>query len=199
MKTTCKRILTAILCVAIAITTSIGANTAYAAGKKLPLKVTFNGATATLVEDFKADISGTMKTVEAKWGKPNAKEKLDFYDYTRYVWKKGKTTITINDRGDGFVGSIELDIYDKNGAIGGVKAGMKVETALKKLYKIYGKKNVAPLKEGQYAEPEKDAITITGKATGKEIIRIAINSGEYMPVSISIENGKVSSMHFFRS
>lgn len=188
MKTTLKRIITVILCAVLAIT-STGINTAYAA-QKLPLKVTFNGKSATLSKDLTADDRGTVKikTVKTKWGAPK-KEKNGGYIY--YTWKKGKASIQIGDD-NGYIGSIHIEINDKNASVYGVKVGMKKDAALKKLKNATGIKTVKSISDDDY-----EWMNEKGIYNGSE--SIIVNSATYMPISFSLKNGKVSSIYWMRS
>lgn len=97
---------------------------------------------------------------------------------TTYTWKKGKTSIEITDYDveKGGVGSISINIEDKNGSLCGVKTGMKKDDAIKNLQKSLGKKAVS--EDGEY---------------------IMALTGPYMPVQIGLSDGKVSSITWFRS
>ena len=91
-------------------------------------------------------------------GQPVKKEITDYYVET------------------GGVGSISINIEDKNGSLCGVKTGMKKDDAIKNLQKSLGKKAVS--EDGEY---------------------IMALTGPYMPVQIGLSDGKVSSITWFRS
>lgn len=197
MKTLSKRIITAILCAVIAIT-GIGSSTAYAAGKKLPLKVTFNGTSVNLLKDMKKDdyASEKVETIEKKWGKPSKKEAVDDA-YIEYTWKKGKTTIgfTLNTEHNSLF-MYHIDIKDKNGALCGLKVGMKKEMVLKKMQKMFGKKNVIVVKEGQGLSYEDDGKPVPlGEPTGDGDF-VWVNIDGYPSITVLLKNGKVSSIGF---
>lgn len=148
-----------------------------------------------------------IKTVEKKWGKP---DKIEWFVKKAkegwYTWKKGKTTIKLNNfsgKESGDVGGIE--IKDKNGSIYGVKVGMKKETALKKLRKAVGKNSVVVLKEGQQPEGDQEEgcwINFTG-STGEAVSDneiIYVTAGPYMPMQFELtKNGKVKRIYYFNS
>ncbi len=201
MKTTMKRHITALLCAAL-VMTGLEAGTAYAAGKKTPLKVGYRGTTISLIKDLGTstgrDDTPKLSSIKKKWGNP---KKGTSEGMTTYTWKKGKTSIEITDfdAGKDGVGSITVDIRDKNGSLCGVKVGMKRDAAVKKLQKQFGKKVVLVVKEGQQIDMKDDGSYIaTGKATG-EGETIYVYAGPYMPVSIELENGKVTALSFWRS
>lgn len=185
MKTTLKSIIALIVCIATVITSiSAGTGTAYAAGKKLPLKVGFNGTVVTLINDLNTSNRLTsetpkLKKLKEKWGKP---------DQTKHdsrltsIWKKGETSIQITNSSvkDDEIGGITIDIKDKNGSLFGVKVGMKTATALKKLKKVAGNKNVTLNKDG-------------------DDLYIVVVNNTYMPSSFTLTNGKVSSIYWYRS
>lgn len=202
MKTTLKRIIAVILCAIIAIANA-GANTAYAAGKEIPLKVTFNGASANLIKDL--ETSGgrgdtlSLGALEEKWGEPSKKRddgiKSNTAATTTLMWKKGKTYIAIlctdPELENSEAGSITIDMKDKNGAVLGVKVGMKADKAFKILQKTLGKKKVELGKKKGYQ------IKIVKKIS--EATCIQAYAGPYLPIGIGLKNGKVSSIHFWRS
>ena len=139
-KNVIKSIIAIALCMVIALT-GLDARTVSAAENKCPVKVTFNGKTVTLVKDQNDwESTPTLKTLKSKWGKP--KTKTDDSGVKYYTWKKGKTTIQIMDfmANENGIGFTEIQIKDKNGAIWGVKVGMKRAAAIKKIEKATGEK-----------------------------------------------------------
>ena len=194
MKKLFKSIIAAVLCAVIVIA-SIGTNTAYAA-KKTPLKVTFNGKSINLIKDMYSGDAPKIKELEKKWGEAG-KKKLDTY-YSEYTWKKGKTSIKITDHGDGYVGGVTVSVKDKNGAMCGIKVGMKKETALKKLQKLFGEEKVIIQTEGQsISVDENNNPVLEGEPTGDgEHILVCIG---YAPFGPELKNGKVSSISFWMS
>ena len=205
MKITLKSIIALIVCIATVITSiSAGTGTAYAAEKKIPLKVGFNGEEVTLVNDLNEGgrEDTKVKKLEEKWGKPYKTENLGDDGKICYTWKKGKTSIEIINNGIAeprvYVGHIYINIKDKNGSLLGVKVGMKTATALKKLKKIAGNKNTILVKKGQELQTDKNGNYIAkGEATGdgKSIHVTSI----YAPIGFTLKNGKVSSIGFSRS
>lgn len=203
-----KVMLTIALC-AIMVTSGIGAwpVTSYAAGTKQPLSVNFCGTTVKLIRDLN-DWSANpvkFKTVEKKWGKPTKKEQAYDKGMWFYTWKKGKSSITINNFSGlalGDVGGIEIEIKDKNASIYGVKVGMKKATALKKLEKAVGKEKVMVLKEGQQPEGEAENGSFAGAGgeavSDKEVIHVKM--GAYMPMQIELsDSGKVKKIYYMNS
>ncbi len=181
MKTLLKSMLAAVLCAAmITAGISTGAGTACAASKKAPLKVVFDKKAVNLIKDLNTSTgrgdTPKLKKLEEKWGSPSKKK--DESGMTTYTWKKGKTSIEITDYDveKGGVGSISINIEDKNGSLCGVKTGMKKDDAIKNLQKSLGKKAVS--EDGEY---------------------IMALTGPYMPVQIGLSDGKVSSITWFRS
>lgn len=201
MKTTWKCIITAILCVVIAIT-STGMNTAYAAESKPSLKVTFNGKTVILIKVLEdgSEEAVTVVDVVKKLGNPDKKEKLDDF-YTEYVWKKGKSSIGFSnykqsEDADDFLCHFGVRLEGKNDALCGIKVGMKKENALKKLKKMFGKNNICVAKEGQSIQYKNGKYIPKGRPTG---------DGEYINVdaysyvsslSFFLKDGRVSSIRF---
>lgn len=96
MKTAWKRIITAILCAAVA-AYGLCTDAAYAAGKKPPLSVTFDGKSVDMVRvngDGDGDEeSASIDEVVEILGEPDQKEKLDEF-YTFYLWENGKSGIS---------------------------------------------------------------------------------------------------------
>lgn len=213
MKKMLKMVFVAVLCVAMALSDiGGGMDTACATVKRQPLNVNFCGTTVKLVNDLFGDFSEwkpvKMKTVEKKWGKPNKIEWLVKNEEGRYIWKKGKTTISLNNysgKAPGDVGGIDIEMKDTNGSIYGVKVGMKKEKALKKLRKAVGKDRVIVLKEGQqpYGDVQEGSmINFTGStgeaASNNEIIYVT--AGPYMPMQFDLtKNGKVKRIYYFNS
>lgn len=134
-----KRILKVMLVVALCTIIAVpGASpvteTTYAAETKPSLSVNFRGKTVELIKDiYGKEERIKVDAMEKKWGKPNKKEKAYANDSEFwYTWKKGKTTITVNNftGGDpGNVGAIQINIKDKNASMCGVKVGMKKQKA----------------------------------------------------------------------
>lgn len=190
MKTTWKRIITAIICAVIAIT-SIETSMAYAAKKKIPFKVAFNGTSVSLFKDINPGDYSKLKTVEKKWGKPSKKETVGDSYATECTWKKGKTSIHLVGRNaDDCVIRFSIDIKDKNGALCGIKVGMKKETALKKMQNMFGKKNVTVEKyeDGQSVEVPKSEQTGDDESI---IVYLPI----CLPIVFELKGGRVSYMH----
>ena len=181
MKTILKSIIAAILCAAVVIAgISTGSGTAFAASKKVPLKVVFDKTAVSLIKDLNTSTgrgdTPKLRKLEEKWGKPSKKK--DGYGMTTYTWKKGRTSIEVTDYDveKGGVGSISINISDKNGSLCGVKVGMKKANAIKKLEKSLGKQAVQEDEE-----------------------HISALAGPYMPVSIELTDGKVASISWGRS
>lgn len=201
IKKTLKAVIAFMLCAAAIITSiSAGTGTVCAQGKKIPLKVGFNGVEIVLVKDINSGgrEDTKIKTLKAKWGKPKKVE--DNGTTAFYTWKKGKTSIEIcNNTTKGYVGGITVNIKDKNGSLFGVKVGMKKSAVLKKLKKVAGSKNVVVAKEGQnfYFNDDGECI-VEGEPTGDDEY-ICLASSVYMPVSFDLKNGKVKSISWFRS
>ncbi len=202
----------AALCAVITVSGILsGATASYAAEKKQPLKVDFCGKTATLMKDvyqWKQGSQVKIKTIEKKWGKPGKKEPGFDNGTWDYTWKKGKTSITMNNYSGtalGDVGGISIEINDKNASIYGVKVGMKKDQALKNLKKAVGSEKVIVLKEGEWPTGEdKDGCLISltsgsGEATGdKEVIHVAM--GPYLPMQIELTaGGKVKKIYYMNS
>ncbi len=139
---TWKGIAAIMLCMVLALT-GLNVQVASAASGKVPLKVTFKGKTAAFVKDLNnKDFNEypTVKSLTSKWGKPKKSAvKYDAGEAWKYTWKKGKTEIilmtdTRDEKAEISFGKV--DIQDKNGALCGVKVGMKKDTAVKKLKKV---------------------------------------------------------------
>lgn len=181
-----------ILCAVLAIS-GLCVETAYAANKKMSLKVGFKGKTVNLIKDINDEYDRyelSVASVQKKWGKPKTKK---YGDSTMYTWKKGKTTIEVSDfdakkDGKSYVGGITIHIKDKNGSLWGVKVGMKAETALKKIKKALDTENVVDDINDVYG---------VGIAYTKDCI--SAFTGPYMPANFELKNGKVTSIGFFRS
>lgn len=196
-----KRMITVILC-AVMITVGFRAATAYAAKSKPPLKVAWNGAAVSLVKVQKdgSEEAASLETVVDKWGEPDKKVKLDDV-YTQYFWKNGKSTVQFDtcknsDTGDAFLCHFFVQLKGKNDALCGIKIGMKKETAIKKLQKMYGKNNVCAAKEGQNVNLKKGKYVPTGKPTGDDEY-IYVNAYTYvLPLYIDLKDNKVITMRF---
>lgn len=165
MKKKMTSIIAMLLCAILTIT-GICTDTAYAAEKEVPVKVTFNKKTVTVTNKI------TAKSLKKKWGKAK-KETND--SSTIYTWKKGETSISYNDDPD--FRMIEVNIYDKNGKMFGVKVGMKKDAALKILNKTYGVKESDIRSAGE---------------EGKEALKITVP----MVGWVYFEKGKVSGMYY---
>lgn len=194
-----KRILSSIFALCMVFSMLLTAQVNVSAKSAKGLKITFDGKSVTL--NTKSEPK-TLEEVEKIWGKKTrlAGDGEEWNGYA-YVWEKGKSKITImqalgiTDGAGGAEGLGEVDglykvdglgyasieINDKNISAAGVKVGMKGTTALKKLQKAYGKKNVKQIKNG------------------KTYTEIYVNSGNGMPVSYNIKNGKVSNIYWMRS
>lgn len=201
-----KRILKVMLVVALCTIIAVpGASpvteTTYAAETKPSLSVNFRGKTVELIKDiYGKEERIKVDAMEKKWGKPNKKEKAYANDSEFwYTWKKGKTTITVNNftGGDpGNVGAIQINIKDKNASMCGVKVGIKKQKALKKLERTYGKEKVIVLKEGQQPNAERDEndwligfTSSTGeKTSNKEVIYVAMG---YSPMQVLLTKSGV--------
>lgn len=179
-----------VLCVCFVLS-GISAETAFAANKKFPLKVTFNGVEASMdkdLYDMNAD-KGTISSLKKSWGKPKTSKDGDA---TSYSWEKGKSYVWLYDRQPeypGGEGPLMIDIKDKNGAVWGVTVGTKKDAALKKLKKVFGAKKVY--------KKEEDAWNFGGIVVNKKSIEAF--AGPYGPVTYKLKNGKVSSIYFFHS
>lgn len=141
MKKAFTSILAIILCAMIAVT-GISVETAYAANKAVPFKVTFNKKSVTLSKDTEKGIEKVnVKTLTKKWGEPD--QHID--GYTVYVWKKGKSEIIYGEENPDMPflkPYIEFHIDDKNCSLLGMKVGMKKNKAAKILKKINGELNI---------------------------------------------------------
>ncbi len=214
LKRIVKAMLAVALCAAMAVSgIGTGAAVSHAAEKKQPLSVNFCGKSAVLVKDLnQAEKQGSQvkfKTLEKKLGKPDKKEAG--YDGSKdawtYTWKKGKTSIMVNNftgTVPGNIGGIEIEIGDKNASVYGVKVGMKKETALKKLEKAAGSEKVIVLKEGEWPQgEEKDGkYSLTSGAgeavSDSEVIHAAM--GPYLPLQIELTaSGKVKKIYYMNS
>jgi len=169
-----KRLLSAIISICIALSMVFCLPTDAAAATK-GVKVTYNGKSITFYSRYDEESSEpkSLKEVEKKWGKKTrlAKEGEEYADMA-YVWKKGKSKISIMQdftyEGDQIVyadrlGYVCAEVRDKNVTVAGVKVGMKKSTAVKKLQKLYGKKNVTADKG------KKGTITVSADAGIMEI------------------------------
>lgn len=154
------------------------------------VKVTYNGKSITFNREitWKGDQPvvklhsepKTLKDVEKKWGKKTRLAK-DGEEYAgeAYVWKKGKTFISVRqDPGGKYLGYVYVESKDKNAAVAGVKVGMKKETAVKKLQKLYGKDAVM-------ADKGKKGVITSG--------------GDWGMLEITFKNGRISGIVWMRS
>jgi len=143
MKKKITTIITMLLCAILTIT-AISTDTAYAADKNIPVKVTFKKKTITLnVNTEKGGIDRVkLSTLKKKWGKPGS-NKDEFM--AEYAWKKGESEIKYVDVYEQPHSSqIYITAYDKNTSIYGIKVGMtktKVKKLLKKLGKVEAQQN----------------------------------------------------------
>ncbi len=176
MKQKIKSMLVLILCAMLAIAGIASTDTAYAAGGKMPVKVTFKKKTVTI--DSGKSTNGAdvqLETLEKKFGKP---AETTENDCTTYTWKKGKTTIeyAIYYMGDTvFQKHIGIDVQDKNAVLYGIKVGMNKSMALKKLKKAYGAK-----KSDIYGD-------------SPEVLRFNANC---ISSSVEFKNGKVTRIQY---
>ena len=187
MKQKIKSMLALILCAMFVMTgiLSTGADTAYAADGKVPVKVTFKKTTVTVSKDASDNddsLDVTLETLNKKWGKPKKPtEDMGFgYVATTYTWKKGKSSIKYIV-GDGPIHSyFDVFIYDKNVEIFGVKYGMKKDAALKKLKKL--------------AKKESDISVSTNEDnTKKESIYVMNGAAN---CTVELKNGKVIAIEY---
>lgn len=201
-----KSLIALLLCAAIAVS-GLCTQTAYAAGKKMPLSVGFKGKTINLIKDINGEERNqtTIASLKKKWGKPKVKKSDNGY-YVTYTWKKGKTKIEVGDvqveagkkNYSGYAGSISISIEDKNGSLWGVKVGMSKADAMKKIKKALGTKKVFKEKKDGTGEIEggwPDVNVFISQ--GKDVIHAW--NGVYLPINFGIKNGKVSSISFSRS
>lgn len=176
-----KRIVSIFMALCVIAGLVFGTQTEVSAKSPKPLTVGFKGKTITLIKDLNADLrmvggdTPKLQKLKQKWGKPSKTE--DLGNITAYTWKKGKTSIEITDYDavDGGLGSIQIDIQDKNASLCGVKVGMKKAEAVKKIKKALGSK---PTKQGKY---------------------LMADAGVYMPISFELKNGKISAINWVRS
>lgn len=186
-----------ILC-AFIVLSGISTETAFAANKKIPLKVTFNGVTVNLVKNLRSedDSSPALSSLKKKWGTPKtAKQGEGDYAEETHSWKKGKTEIKLSyvpvgpysEKKGGFNTYVGVVIEDKNGSLWGVTVGMKKDTALKKIKKALGTDKVYKTLDGK----DQSKVFIV---ENKKII--AANTGVYMPVNFVLKDGKVTGIYF---
>ena len=196
-----KRFLSSLLAVCVVFSMIFCTRTDVYAKSTESIKIVFDGKKAITLNS-KSEPE-TLSQVEKKWGKKTRLAEGDEeYAGEAYVWEKGKTFISIREykesEGSG-LGYVMLEVGDKNASVAGVKVGMKRSKAVKKLQKIYGKKKVALLKDGQYAVPDGDSFTIDGKASGKSYTEISVMTKNGMPLSFSLKNDKVKKISWMRS
>lgn len=201
MKRPFKSLIAAVLCAVIAIT-GIGMDTARAAESKPPLKVTFNGTSVSLIKVLGdgSEKAVTVGAVVKKLGSPDKKEKIDDF-YTRYVWKKGKSSIEFtnykqSEDADDFLCHFDVHLQGRKDALFGIKVGMKKENALKKLKKTFGKNNVCAAKEGQVINFESGKPVPQGKPDGKGEDIFVYAYSNVLSLRFSLKDGLVSSMGF---
>ncbi len=188
MKQKIRSITALILCAMLFITGIISTETdsAYAAGGKLPVKVTFNKKTITVSKDARDDddsLDVTLETLNKKWGRPEkTTEDMGFgYVATTCTWKKGKSSIKYI-AGDGPIHSyFDVFIYDKNVAIFDIRYGMKKDTILKKLKKLA--KNETDISVSANKDDQK-----------KESIYVIING--VSNCNVKLKNGKVIAIEY---
>ena len=196
-----KRIVSALLAVCMVFSMLLCIRTDVYAKSTESIRISFDGKKAVTLNA--GSEPETLSQVEEKWGKKTRLAAGDEeYAGEAYVWEKGKTFISIREykesEGSG-LGYVMLEAGDKNASVAGVKVGMKRSRAVKKLQKIYGKKKVALLKDGQYAIPDGDSFIIEGKASGKSYAEISVMTKNGMPLSFSLKNDKVWKISWMRS
>ena len=187
MKQKIKSMLALILCAMFVMTgiLSTGADTAYAADGKVPVKVTFKKTTVTVSKDASDNddsLDVTLETLNKKWGKPKkTTEDMGFgYVTTTYTWKKGKSSIEYTV-GDGPIHSyFDVFIYDKNVEIFGVKYGMKKDAALKKFKKLAKKESDISVSTNE-DNPKKESIYVMNGAAN---------------CTVELKNGKVIAIEY---
>ena len=121
MKKKITTIITMLLCAILTIT-AISTDTAYAAEKNIPVKVTFKKKTLTVNANTEKGGIGRVKlsTLKKKWGKPStSKSEL----MAEYAWKKGESEVKY------------VDVYEApHSSLGMSKS--KAKKLLKKLGKV---------------------------------------------------------------
>lgn len=138
MKKKITPIIAMLLCAILTITV-ISTDTAYAAEKKIPVKVAFEKKTAKFnINTKKRGIDRVkLSTLKEKWGEPDTSEEEFMIHYS---WKKGESEIRYVDVYEAPRSSlIYITAYDKNISVNGIKVGMtksKVKKLLKKLGKV---------------------------------------------------------------
>lgn len=184
---TWKGITAIMLCMVLALT-GLNVQVASAASGKVPLKVTFKGKTAAFVKDLnKVSKYPTVKSLTSKWGKPKKSAvQYNAEEAWKYTWKKGKTEISLmtdtkDEKAEIRFGKV--DIRDKNGALCGVKVGMKKDTAVKKLKKVL--KALGLKNEDMSIDDDRISISWFTLTTTTEY-----NAGGF---EFELKNGKVSS------
>lgn len=196
-----KRILSALLAVCMVFSMVLFARLDVSAKSADGIKIVFNGKKSITLDS--SSEPKTLSQVESKWGeKTRLAEGYEEYAGEAYVWEKGKAFISIREYKEfegGGLGYVMLEIGDKNASVAGVTVGMKRSSAVKKLQKIYGKKKVVLLKDGQYAVPDGDSFTIDGKASGKSYTQISVMTKKGMPLSFTLKNNKVTNISWMRS
>ena len=133
MKKLFKSIVAVMLCAVIAVT-AFGADTAQAATKKMPLKVTMNGKSYTFTKDISKKVKKvSIKKVKKALGKPtNSGE--DFW-----YWETEISAIACYKGTEYSEPYVEINIGEKEHSLSGIKCGMTKKSVLKKLKK-YGYK-----------------------------------------------------------
>lgn len=173
MKKKITTIITMLLCAILTIT-AISTDTAYAAEKNIPVKVTFKKKSLTVnANTEKGGIDRVkLSTLKKKWGKPStSKSEL----MAEYAWKKGESEVKYVDVYEAPHSSlIYITAYDKNASVSGIKVGMSKSKA-KKLLKKLGK-----------VEEQKDG---SGQL---DVLYVNILDGGNAYINCYIENGKVS-------
>jgi hypothetical protein len=162
------------LCLTLVLT-SLSASPVSAATPKKAISVTYKGKTKTLIKisDVEKDsYRGCVEpdTLTKAWGKYTKKTDENIEDY---IFKKGKSKVLIGTDGDGWW-SLDITIKDKNMALCGVKVGMTKAKAVKTLQSVFGK----------------SAVTATDS-------KIEAENGVYLPVTVKLKSGKVTSIRFF--
>lgn len=199
MKTAWKRIITVILCAAVA-ASGLCTDAAYAAGKKPPLSVTFDGKSVDMVrvlEDGDEESASIDEVVEIL-GEPDKKEKMDEF-YTSYLWENGKSGISfahyVNEDTD-ILCHFGVTLKGKKDALCSIKTGMKKKTVLRKMKKAYGKNNVWTAKEGQTLWNKNGKFVPKGKPTGDGEYITVFAYSYVLSLTFDLKDGRVVSMGF---
>jgi hypothetical protein len=162
------------LCLTLVLT-SLSPSLVSAATPKKAISVTYKGKTKTLIKISdvkKSSYRGCVNpnTLTKAWGKYTKKTNENVEDY---IFKKGKSKVTIGTFGDGWW-SMEISVKDKNMAVCGVKVGMTKAKAVRTLQSVFGK----------------NAVTATST-------KITAKNGVYEPVTVTLKSGRVTGISFF--